>query len=165
MRFVTELKGIAANRAAFDVFQIVIGLVVKLAIDCDQRVIPEKFGDELGGVLLGGDDVHAVLGACEGDVEEAALFGVVDTVVSFDDVFENGVFLDLRREAVKFVAGVDNDDIVVAKAFSTVDRHEFNLNTWEAVGTDASILGVVLEVGRFAKVEGIEPVPAQEEDG
>ncbi len=98
-------------------------------------------------MLLWGDDVHAVLGACEGDVEEAALFGVVDAVVAFDDVFEDGVFLDLGREAVEFVAGVDDDDVVVAEAFGAVDSHEFNLDAREAVGTDAAIVGVVLEVG------------------
>ena len=165
MGLVAELQGVAADGATFDVLQVVGGLVVELAIHCDQRIVAEELGDELGGVLLGGDDVHAVLGAREGDVEEAALFGVVDAVVAFDNVFEDGVFLDLGREAVEFVAGVDDDDVVVAETFGAVDCHKFNLDAGKAVGANAAIVGVVLEVGRFAEVECVKSVPAEQEDG
>ena len=164
MGLVAELQGVAADGAAFDVLKVVGGLVVELAIHSDQRVVVEEFGDELGGVLLGGDNIHAVLGACEGDVEEAALFGVVDAVVAFDDVFEDGVFLNLGREAVELVAGVDNDDVVVTETFGAVDGHKFNLDAGEAVGTDAAIVGVVLEVGGFAEVEGVKSIAPQEEN-
>lgn len=165
MGLVAELEGVAADGAAFDVVQVVSGLVVELAIDSDQRVVAEEFGDELGWVLLGGDDVHAVLGAREGDVEEAALFSVVDAVVAFDDIFEDGVFLDLGREAVEFVAGVDDDYVVVAETFGAVNGHEFYFDAREAVGADAAIVGVVLEVGGFAQVEGVKSVASQEENG
>ena len=83
MGLVAELQGVAADRAALDVLQVVGGLVVELAVHCDQPVVAKEFGDELGGVLLGGYDIYAVLGACESDVEEAALFGVIDAVVAF----------------------------------------------------------------------------------
>lgn len=36
--FVAELHGVSADRAAFDVLQVVGGLVVELAVHCDQRV-------------------------------------------------------------------------------------------------------------------------------
>ena len=121
--------------------------------------------DKLRGVLLGGNDVHAVLGAREGNVEEAALFGVVEAVVTFDDVFEDGVFLDLGREAVEFVAGVDDDDVVIAEAFGAVDGHEFYLDTREAMRTNTAIFWVVLEVCRFAKVKSVKSVSTQQEDG
>lgn len=41
MGFVAELQRVAADRAAFDVLQVVGGLVVELAVHCDQRVVPE----------------------------------------------------------------------------------------------------------------------------
>lgn len=47
VRFVAELQGVAADRAAFDVLQVVGGLVVELTVHCDQRVVSEEFGDEL----------------------------------------------------------------------------------------------------------------------
>ena len=147
MGLVAELQRVAADRTAFDVLQVVGGLVIELAVHRDQRVVPDEFGDKLGRVLLGDDDVHAVLGACEGDVEEAALFGVIDAVVAFDDVFEDGVFLDLGRETVEFVASVDYDNVVVAEAFGAVDSHEFNLDAREAMGADTAIVRVILEVG------------------
>lgn len=46
-----------------------------------------------------------------------------------------------------------------------MDSHEFNLDTGEAVGADAAIVGVVLEVGRFAEVECVKPVAAEQKDG
>ena len=116
-------------------------------------------------MLLRGYDIDAVFSTRKGDVEETALFGVVNTIVAFDNVFKDGIFLNLGREAVEFVAGVDDDDVVIAEAFCTVDGHEFYLDTREAVRAYAAIVRVVLEVGRFSEVKSVKSVSTQQEDG
>ena len=99
MGFVTELKRVAANRTVLYV-GLVGALIVQLSVNRNQWIIANEFFYKRRWVLFRSNDIHAVLCASKGNIEQTSLFCVFNAEIILDNVFEHGIFLNLGREPI-----------------------------------------------------------------
>ena len=99
-------------------------LVIQCAIHRHSRKVTHDFQNELGRTLPGRDDIHPVLGPRQGHIKKAAFLGILHRTVLLHDISQHRVVLHLGREAIQFVTGVDENDIIITQSLGTVDGHE-----------------------------------------
>ena len=84
--------------------------------------------------------------------------------IIFHDILQYRVFLYLGWESIQFIASIDDNDVIKAKAFGSMNSHEFQPDTREFLTFHSTSLFIVYEICRPTEVICIKSVTAKQQD-
>lgn len=126
-------------------------------------VIPDQFHKKAGRTLFGSRNIHAIFGPGQCDVKQTALLRKWDAPVLIGHQLHDGVVLQLAWETKLSFKHIDQDDVVISKAFCAMGRHKGELRLW-VLRTVHAIARALFKQPRPEKLIHVVVIPADQQN-